>query len=83
MIVKVSPKRQIALPSNVLDALGVGPGDELELLEGSIGFILRPKRIKLAKGERLRDKIPPGYPPFAIRKYRDSLENGYGPAIRR
>ena len=34
MIVKVTSKRQVTFPARVLDALGVGPGDQLELSEG-------------------------------------------------
>ncbi len=34
MIVKVTAKRQVTFPKHVLDAMGVGPGDRLELLEG-------------------------------------------------
>ena len=95
MIVKVTPERQITLPANVLDALGVGPGDELELLEGSVGYFirpkyanapangpLRPKKIDYSKLGTLADKIPRGIPPFDIRKFRDDRESGLGPATR-
>ena len=77
MLVKITSKRQVAFPKHVLEALGVGPGDQIELLEGPDGFILRPKRIDLSKLGYLRDKIPPGTPPFDIRKFRDE---GYDPA---
>ena len=43
MIVKITSKRQVTFPTRVLDALGVGPGDRLELIEGSDGFRLRPR----------------------------------------
>ena len=64
------------VPARVLNELGVGPGDRLDLLEGPEGFTLRPKRIDLTKLGYLRDKIPPGTPPFDIRKFRDQ---GYDP----
>lgn len=80
MVVKITSKRQVTFPKRVLDALGVGPGDQLELEEGPDGFILRPRRIDYSKLGTLRDKIPPGTPPFDIRKFRDE---GYDPSAYR
>ena len=82
MIVTITSKRQVTFPARVLETLGVRPGDKLELVESSDGFILRPRRIDLSKLGYLRDKIPPGTPPFDIRKFRDQREQGYGPSIR-
>ena len=82
MIVKITSKRQITLPTQVLDALGLGPGDQLELEESPNDFILRPRRIDLSRLGGLRDKIPPGHPSFDIRKFRDQREQGHGPALR-
>ena len=79
MIVKITSKRQVTFPAKVLDALGVGPGDQLEISEGPDGYILRPRRIDLSKLGYLRDKIPSGHPPFDIDKFR---EEGYDPALR-
>ena len=45
LIVKITSKRQVTLPARVLDALGVGPGDQLEIVEGPDGFALKPRRI--------------------------------------
>ncbi len=74
MIVKVTAKRQITLPADVLEALGVEPGDQLELKESDDGFVLRRKRkIDYSKLGTLADKIPPGYPPFDIRKFREEI----------
>lgn len=80
MVVKITSKRQVTFPKRVLDALGVGPGDQLELEEGPDGLILRPRRIDYSKLGTLRDKIPPGTPPFDIRKFRDE---GYDPTAYR
>ena len=44
MIIKITLRRGVTLPARVLDAMGVGPGDHLELREGPDGFILRPRR---------------------------------------
>ena len=62
--------------------MGVGPGDRLEILEGADGFVLRPQRIDISKLGGLRDKIPPGTPPFDIRMFRDDRERGRGPSVR-
>lgn len=80
MIVTITSKRQVTFPARVLETLGVGPGDKLELVESPDGFILRPRRIDLSKLGYLRDKIPPETPPFDIRKFRDE---GYDPAAYR
>ena len=82
MIVKITSKRQVTFPKSVLDTMGVGPGDRLELQEGPDGFTLKPRRIDYSKLGYLRDKIPPGAPPFDIREFRDRREQGHGPAIR-
>ena len=76
MLVKITSKRQVTFPKRVLDELGVGPGDRLELLEGPDGYTLRPRRIHRSKLAPLRDLIPPGAPPLDIRKLR---EQGYDP----
>jgi len=83
MLVKVTAKRQVTFPKHVLDALGVGPGDQLELLESLDGFILRPRRVDYSRLGTLRDKIPDGHPPFDIRTFRDQREQGHGPSVRR
>ena len=62
MIVKITSKRQVTFPAQVLDALGVRPGDQLELEEGPDGFILRPQRIdpnRLAPSRWVRSRIVP------------------------
>ena len=79
MLVKITSKRQVTFPARVLEALGVGPGDQLELQESPDGFLLRPRRIDVSLLGGLRDKIPPGHSPFDIDKFR---EEGYDPALR-
>ena len=70
MIVKVTAKRQVTFPARVLEALGVEPGDQIELEEGPDGFVLRPRRIDRSRLGTLRDKIPPGHPPFDLQVFR-------------
>lgn len=70
MIVKITSKRQVTLPAQYLDALGVGPGDHLELTEGPDGLTLRPRRIDRSRLGTLRGKIPPGHPPLQMGEFR-------------
>ena len=79
MIVKITSKRQVTFPARVLDAMGVKPGDQLELIEGPDGYLIRPRRIDYSRLGTLRDKIAPGHPPLDIRKFR---EGTYDPALR-
>ena len=62
MIVKITAKRQITLPARVLAALGVGPGDELELIEGHDRFTLKRRGIQYSRLGTLRSEISPGHP---------------------
>lgn len=79
MVLKISPDREVMLPSGVLDAMGVNPGDHLEIIEGPDGFILKPRRIDYSSLAPLRDKIPPGHPEFDIDLFRDQP---YDPSLR-
>ena len=79
MIVKITSKRQVTLPAHVLDTMGVGPGDTLQLIPSPDGFLLRPRRIDYSRMGTLREKIPRGHPPFDIRTFRDKP---YDPALR-
>ena len=75
MLVKITSKRQVTLPAQVLNAMGVGPGDWLELEETPEGFILRPRRVDVSMLGGLRNKIPPNHPPFDIDKFRRERES--------
>ena len=81
MLVKITSKRQVTFPKRALEAMGVGPGDRLELVEGPDGFTLRPKRIDHSKLGTLADKIPPETPPLEIREFRERREQGLGPTM--
>ncbi|GAB4267792.1 MAG: hypothetical protein Kow0092_21300 [Deferrisomatales bacterium] len=56
MLVKITAKRQVTFPARVLDALGVKPGERLELVESPEGFLLRPRRIDPSRPALLRGK---------------------------
>lgn len=79
MIVKITSKRQVTFPAQVLAALGVGPGDQLELDEGPDGFILRPRRIHHDRLAPLRDKLQGEPEPFGLESFRN---RPYDPALR-
>ena len=79
MLVKVTSKRQVTLPAHVLDVMDVGPGDQLQLIPGPDGYLLRPRRIDYSRLGTLREKIPRGHPPFDIRAFR---EKPHDPALR-
>ena len=79
MIVKITSKRQVTFPARVLDAMGVKPGDQLELTESPDGFLIRPRRIDYSRLGTLQDRVPRGHPTFDIRKFR---EQPYAPALR-
>lgn len=75
MIVKITSKRQVTFPARVLDALGVGPGDRLELEEGDDGFILRPRRINPSHLGTLHDKITRGRGAFDLAAFREQARD--------
>ena len=79
MYVKITSKRQVTFPKHVLEALGVGPGDQLELEETDDGYMLRPRRLDLSLLGGLSHLIKPGHEPFDIHKFR---ETPYDPSLR-
>ena len=79
MILKITSKRQVTFPAHVLEAMGVGPGDRLEIVESPEGYLLKPRRIDHSKLGILKDLIPPDAPPFDIREFRDGT---YDPSLR-
>lgn len=79
MLLKVTSKRQVTFPARVLDAMGLKPGDRIELSEGPDGYLMRPRRIDYSRLCTLADKIPKGHPPFDIRTFR---EKPHGPGLR-
>ena len=79
MLLKITSKHQITLPAHVLDAMGVGPGDRLQLISGPDGYLLRPRLIDYSRLGTLRDRIPVCHSSFDIRTFR---EQPYHPALR-
>ena len=79
MLIKITAKRQVTFPARVLDALGVQPGDRLELEETPEGFILRPRRIDPTRLAPLRDALRKGRGTFDLESFR---EQPHDPALR-
>ena len=80
MLIKIDAEGQVTLPTSVLDDLGVGPGDPIEIIEGPDGFILRPpRRIDYSRLGTLREKFKRGHGTFDIQVFR---ERGYDPSLR-
>lgn len=76
MLIRITSKRQVTFPAKVLNEMGVGPGDYLELIKARGGYKLKSKRVDLFKLGGLRDKIKPETPSFDIREFRDRKLTG-------
>lgn len=79
MLIKVTSKRQVTFPMEVLEALGVKPGDRIELLEGPDGFLLRRRRIDASRLAPLRGKLTRGQGTFDLETFRDEVHD---PSLR-
>jgi len=71
MFVKITAKRQVTFPARVLEALGVKPGDRIELEEGPEGFVLRARHIDRARLAPLRGKLRRGKGTFDLEVFRN------------
>ena len=72
MFVKITAKRQVTFPARVLEALGVKPGDRIELVEGPEGFVLRARHIDRARLAPLRGKLRRGKGTFDLEAFRST-----------
>ncbi len=79
MLIKITSKRQVTFPASVLEALGVKPGDRLELQNSPEGFLLKPKRIDLTKLAPLRGKFSKGAGTFDLETFRNQAHD---PSLR-
>ena len=75
MIVKITSKRQVTFPARVLDAMGVGPGDHLEIQEGPDGFTLRPRRVDTSRLAPLQGKLSPAETAFDLDSFREQVHD--------
>ncbi|MBS0592959.1 MAG: AbrB/MazE/SpoVT family DNA-binding domain-containing protein [Rubrivivax sp.] len=79
MLVTITSKRQVTFPAHVLEALGVKPGDRLELQPSPGGFLLRARRVDASRLAPLRGKLSRTAPAFDIHAFR---EQAHDPALR-
>lgn len=79
MLIKIDSEGQVTLPTRVLDTLGVGPGDQIVIIEGPDGFILRPRRIDYSRLGTLKDKLKRGHGTFDIQAFREQPDD---PSLR-
>ncbi|MFN5638622.1 MAG: AbrB/MazE/SpoVT family DNA-binding domain-containing protein [Akkermansiaceae bacterium] len=79
MLIKVTSKRQATFPASVLEALGAAPGDHLELLPRTDGFLLRARSIDRTKLAPLRNQIGRKPKPFNLETFR---EQQHDPSLR-
>ena len=70
MFVKITSKRQVTFPAHVLEALGVKPGDRLQLEQGPDGFILRARHVDRSLLAPLRGKLRRGKGTFDLEAFR-------------
>ena len=70
MFVKITAKRQVTFPAHVLDALGVKPGDRIEIEKRPDGYMLRPCHIDSTRLAPLRGKLPRGKGSFDLETFR-------------
>lgn len=70
MFVKITAKRQVTFPARVLDALGVKPGDRLELEKGPDGFVLLARAVERTRLAPLRGKLRRGKGTFDLEAFR-------------
>ena len=71
MFVKITTKRQVTFPARVLEALGVKPGDRLELQESPNGFLLRARSLDPSCLAPLRGKLRRGRGQFDLETFRN------------
>ena len=79
MLIKITAKRQATFPAKVLAAIGVQPGDYLELRESPAGYVITPRRIDPSRLAPLRAKLRKGQGSFDVQTFR---EQPHDPALR-
>lgn len=71
MLLKITATRQVTFPARVLNALGVQPGESLELVEGPDGFLFHPGRIESSRLAPLRGRFKRSWGTFDLKIFRD------------
>lgn len=73
MIVKMTSKRQVTFPKQVMQRLNLKEGDTLQISETNDGIVIRPLRFDINKLAPLRSKIDMNLPPPDI----DEMRHAY------
>ena len=75
MLVRITSKRQVTFPAAVLEVLGVGPGDRLEILSSPEGFLLRPRRVDHSRLAPLGGHLKQGAGTFNLHSFRNQTHD--------
>ena len=70
MFIKVTARRQVTFPARVLEALGVKPGDRIELQAVVGGYLLCCQVVDPSRLAPLRGKLRKGVGTFNIEAFR-------------
>jgi len=79
MFAKITSKRQVTFPKEVLDEMGLKPGDTIRFESTERGYLVHPSRFDWDGLEKCRAKVDPNTPPFDLQKFR---ETPYDPSLR-
>jgi AbrB family looped-hinge helix DNA binding protein len=71
MFVKVTAKRQVTFPAQVLEALGAKPGDRLRIEEHADGFVLRARTVDRSRLAPLKGRLKKGLGTFDLARFRE------------
>ena len=71
VFLKITAKRQVTLPARALEALGVKPGDRIDLEERPGGYVLRARHIDRTRLAPLRGNLRSGKGSFDLEGFRN------------
>lgn len=64
----------MTFPKQVIEDLGLKPGDSIQLEKTKDGYVLRPRWAWLDEPPPLRGRIPADYPDFDLEELRSAKE---------
>jgi bifunctional DNA-binding transcriptional regulator/antitoxin component of YhaV-PrlF toxin-antitoxin module len=72
MLLTLTAKRQVTFPAHVLQSLGAGVGDKIELIPSPEGFLLKTRLVDRSRLGVLRTKIKAEALDFDLQQFRES-----------
>jgi bifunctional DNA-binding transcriptional regulator/antitoxin component of YhaV-PrlF toxin-antitoxin module len=72
MLLTLTAKRQVTFPAQVLQSLGAGVGDKIELIPSPEGFLLKTRLVDRSRLGVLRSKITANAADFDLQQFRES-----------